>query len=66
MRPPRLFRIRVGKTVSLYDTLISLRTSPIVALNRAIAIEQGDGPGQGLKELGAIPFLFCGQQLEID
>jgi RNA polymerase sigma-70 factor (ECF subfamily) len=43
------------KIVSLYDTLISIRPSPIVALNRAIAIGQRDGPGQGLKALGAIP-----------
>jgi predicted RNA polymerase sigma factor len=35
--------------------LISIRPSPIVALNRAIAIGQRDGPGQGLKALGAIP-----------
>jgi predicted RNA polymerase sigma factor len=35
--------------------LISIRPSPIVALNRAIAIGQRDGPGQGVKALGAIP-----------
>ncbi|MBV9182613.1 MAG: sigma factor, ECF subfamily protein, partial [Acidobacteria bacterium] len=40
--------------VSLYDTLMSIRSSPIVALNRAIAIGQRDGPERGLKELQAI------------
>ena len=42
------------KIASLYDTLISLRPSPIIALNRAIAIGQRDGPGQGLDALRAI------------
>jgi RNA polymerase sigma-70 factor (ECF subfamily) len=41
--------------VSLYDTLISIRPTPIVALNRAIAIGQRDGPAHGLKALRAIP-----------
>jgi RNA polymerase sigma factor (sigma-70 family) len=41
--------------VSLYDALISIRPSPIVALNRAIAIGQRDDPAQGLKALRAIP-----------
>jgi RNA polymerase sigma-70 factor (ECF subfamily) len=40
--------------VSFYDTLIAIRPSPIVALNRAIAIAQRDGPERGLKELDAI------------
>jgi RNA polymerase sigma-70 factor (ECF subfamily) len=40
--------------VSFYDTLIAIRSSPIVALNRAIAIAQRDGPERGLKELDAI------------
>jgi predicted RNA polymerase sigma factor len=40
--------------VSFYDTLIAIRSSPIVALNRAIAIVQRDGPERGLKELDAI------------
>ena len=41
--------------VSLYDTLMSVRPSPIVALNRAIAIAQREGPERGLEEVGAIP-----------
>jgi RNA polymerase sigma-70 factor (ECF subfamily) len=40
--------------VSFYDTLITIRPSPVVALNRAIAIAQRDGPERGLKELDAI------------
>jgi RNA polymerase sigma-70 factor (ECF subfamily) len=43
-----------GRIVSLYDTLITIRPSPIVALNRAIAIVQRDGPERGLKAIGAI------------
>lgn len=40
--------------VSLYDTLMTLRPTPIVALNRAIAVGQRDGAEAGLKELGRI------------
>jgi RNA polymerase sigma-70 factor (ECF subfamily) len=43
-----------GRIVSLYDTLISIRPSPIVALNRAIAIAQRDGPQRGLDAIAAI------------
>src|SRR5215467_7347833 len=42
------------KIVSLYDALMNIRPSPIVALNRAIAIGQRDGPQGGLKELRTI------------
>ena len=40
--------------VSLYDMLLALRPSPIVALNRAIAIAERDGPQRGLNEIRAI------------
>lgn len=40
--------------VSLYDTLMRIRPSPVVALNRAIAISQVDGPERGLEEVRAI------------
>jgi RNA polymerase sigma factor (sigma-70 family) len=40
--------------VSLYDKLVALQPSPIVALNRAIAIAQADGPAPGLAEIRAI------------
>jgi RNA polymerase sigma-70 factor (ECF subfamily) len=42
------------KIVSLYDTLMTLRGSPIVALNHAIAVAERDGPEQGLTEIRAI------------
>jgi RNA polymerase sigma factor (sigma-70 family) len=40
--------------VSLYDTLMQLQPSPIVALNRAIAVAQRTGPASGLAEIRAI------------
>jgi len=40
--------------VSLYDTLMSIRPNPIVALNRAIAVGQRDGAERGLTQLRAI------------
>ena len=43
-----------GKIVSLYDSLMMIRPSPIVALNRAIGIAQRDGPDRGIEEIGAI------------
>ncbi|HUK62963.1 MAG TPA: DUF6596 domain-containing protein, partial [Dongiaceae bacterium] len=42
------------RIVTLYDQLIRIRPSPVVALNRAIAVAQRDGPERGLTELGAI------------
>jgi RNA polymerase sigma-70 factor (ECF subfamily) len=42
------------KIVSLYDALMGIRRSPIVALNRAIAIGQGHGAERGLAELRTI------------
>jgi RNA polymerase sigma-70 factor (ECF subfamily) len=43
-----------NEIVSLYDKLMTIRPSPVVALNRAIAMAQRDGPEAGLKEIGAI------------
>jgi RNA polymerase sigma factor (sigma-70 family) len=40
--------------VSLYDRLMELASSPVVALNRAIAIAERDGAERGLEELNAI------------
>lgn len=42
------------RIVALYDTLMVLRPSPVVALNRAIAIAQAQGPERGLAALGEI------------
>jgi RNA polymerase sigma factor (sigma-70 family) len=40
--------------VLLYDALMKIRPSPVVALNRAIAVAQQAGPARGLEELRAI------------
>ena len=40
--------------VSLYDTLMRIRPSPVVALNRAIAVGQHEGALRGLEEIHAI------------
>lgn len=40
--------------VSLYDRLMEIAPSPVVALNRAIAVGQRDGPARGLEALHAI------------
>ncbi len=40
--------------VEFYDTLMRIDPSPVVALNRAIAIGQRDGPDQGMREIEAI------------
>jgi RNA polymerase sigma-70 factor (ECF subfamily) len=40
--------------ISLYDALMGIDPSPIVALNRAIAIAQRDGPERGISELSSI------------
>jgi RNA polymerase sigma factor (sigma-70 family) len=54
--------------VSLYDTLANIRPSPVIALNRAIAVAQLDGPECGLEairriadcdRLAAYPFYFA-------
>ena len=41
--------------VALYDRLMRLAPSPVVALNRAIAIGERDGAERGLEELASIP-----------
>jgi RNA polymerase sigma-70 factor (ECF subfamily) len=40
--------------VSLYDRLMEIASSPVVALNRAIAVGQRDGAAGGLEALEAI------------
>ena len=44
-----------AEIVSLYDTLLKIRPSPVIALNRAIAVGQHEGPTRALEEIGAIP-----------
>ncbi len=43
-----------GRIASLYDTLMTIRPTPVVALNRAIAVAQHEGPERGLEEIRAI------------
>ena len=43
-----------GSIVSLYDLLMAARPSPVIALNRAIALGQKDGPQRGLAEIRSI------------
>jgi RNA polymerase sigma factor (sigma-70 family) len=45
---------RWSAIVDLYDQLMKIRPSPIVALNRAIAVAQHEGPGRGLDAIRAI------------
>ncbi len=40
--------------VSLYETLMAIQPSPVVALNRAIAVAQRDGPARGIEEIERI------------
>lgn len=42
------------RIVWLYDTLMTIRPSPVVALNRAIAVAQKSGPESGIEEIQAI------------
>jgi RNA polymerase sigma-70 factor (ECF subfamily) len=42
------------RIVTLYDQLLRIRPSPVVALNRAIAVSQQEGPERGLTEIRAI------------
>jgi RNA polymerase sigma-70 factor (ECF subfamily) len=42
------------KIISLYDTLMRIRPSPVAALNRAIAVAQHEGPERGLEEIRGI------------
>lgn len=37
-----------AQIVGLYDALLALNPSPIIELNRAVAVAMRDGPGQGL------------------
>ncbi len=43
-----------GRIVSVYDTLLGLQPSPVIALNRAVAVGFRDGPDAGLVALAQI------------
>ena len=49
--------------MSLYDELLSLSPSPIIALNRAIAVGMRDGPDAGLALLDALSTQLAGFRL---
>ena len=52
---PRVEDTNWGQIVSLYETLMRIRPSPVVAVHRAIAVAEHEGPERGLAELDAIP-----------
>jgi len=45
---------RWNQIVGLYDRLLSMRNSPVVALQRALAIAQIEGPDRALEEMKSI------------
>jgi len=51
---PSVERTDWARIVELYDLLLRLRPSPVVALNRAIAIGEARGAGEGLAALDAL------------
>jgi RNA polymerase sigma-70 factor (ECF subfamily) len=51
---PRAEDTRWSQIVALYDMLMAIRPSPVVALNRAIALAQQNGPESGLKAIETI------------
>jgi RNA polymerase sigma factor (sigma-70 family) len=67
-RAPSAMDTDWAAVVSLYDALLASHPSPIVELNRAIAVAQLEGPRRGLDELATIsdigrlaeyPFFFA-------
>ena len=48
-----------AQIVWLYDMLMAVRPSPVVALNRAIAVAEKDGPERGIQEIRAIDRAKC-------
>jgi RNA polymerase sigma-70 factor (ECF subfamily) len=49
-----------GQIVSLYDVLVRIEPSPVVALNRAVAVAMRDGPEAGL---GLVDAILAGGEL---
>jgi RNA polymerase sigma-70 factor (ECF subfamily) len=43
-----------SQIVALYDRLLQIRPSPVVALNRAIAVAELEGADRGMEEIRAI------------
>jgi RNA polymerase sigma-70 factor (ECF subfamily) len=53
-RAPRAADTRWGRIVGWYDALAALDDSPVVALNRAVAVAMASGPERGLAEMDAL------------
>ena len=51
---PTLEQTDWSAIITVYDRLMELAPSPVVALNRAIAIAQRDGAERGIEEIGRI------------
>ncbi len=51
---PRAEDTAWGQIVALYDQLLALSPSPVVVLNRAIALAEVDGPAAGLAALDGV------------
>jgi predicted RNA polymerase sigma factor len=45
---------RWSEIVGLYDVLVRISPSPVVALNRAMAVAQAEGPARGLEAIATI------------
>jgi RNA polymerase sigma-70 factor, ECF subfamily len=43
-----------GQIVALYDRLLRIQPSPVVQLNRAVAVAERDGPEAGLRQIDAV------------
>ena len=52
-----------GRIVLLYDTLLQINPSPVVALNRAVAVGMAQGPAAGLDALDRAFSLASGSAL---
>jgi RNA polymerase sigma-70 factor (ECF subfamily) len=52
---PRVEDTDWREIVALYDRLLMIRPTPVIALHRAVAIAQDEGPERGLREVRAIP-----------
>jgi RNA polymerase sigma-70 factor (ECF subfamily) len=53
-RAPRAADTRWDRIVGWYDRLVALDGSPVVALNRAVAVAMDSGPERGLAEMDAL------------
>ena len=51
---PDVERTDWSQIVALYDRLLAIRPTPVVALNRAIAVAQRDGPACGIEAIESI------------